>query len=187
MVDGIKWWETTLNNNQRSVVPICPQHNLRMLNDFTRKLGSDRQFTKNGDLSTRLTCPEDDKTFDMPRTYGLQKLYVMNKIDAQVFSKMTVINLDDIAIPVANSYDKKDDSPYWIKTRVTKSKSGTRLILWAGIRDNKTKTQLFIEPDIKRLSFDQNDDHPTKVFTKISVMFADGVKSEIVKKDSNPR
>jgi hypothetical protein len=109
----------------------------------------------------------------------------MNKIDAQSFSKMPVLNLDDSAVPVAKEDIKDKDNPFWVRSKVTESKAGTRLIIWAGNRDAKNKTQLFIEPEIKKLSFDQNDDHPLAVFAKVEATFADGVKMNIDQEKSN--
>jgi hypothetical protein len=92
---------------------------------------------------------------------------------------MPLLNIGDEAIPVAK--DVLKDTDYWVEARVTKSKSGTRLIVWAGSKKEKNKAQLFIEPEIKRLSFDQNDTHPLEVFTKVEALFADGVSASLEK------
>jgi hypothetical protein len=128
-----------------------------------------------------MKCAEGPHFIDIPRKYDEEKQYVLDRIDALVFKKMTVLNLDDEAIPVAKEELKDEGSSYWVKAKVTESKSGTRLIIWAGDRSTKNKTQLFVEPELKRLGFDHNDDHPTEVFAKVDVTFADGVQSSIKK------
>lgn len=185
IVDGIKWWDTT-SSNIRLVVPLCIQHNLRLqpvlLQERVYSGGRDRYINKSSDISRQLRCEEDSgHLIDLSRQYKTQKQYVKDKIDAQVFSKLPALNLDDSMIPVAKEDIKNKDNPYWIRSKVTESKSGTRLIIWAGNRQAKNKTQLFIEPEIKKLSFDQNDDHPLEVFSKVEVTFADNVKSSIEK------
>ncbi len=49
-------------------------------------------------------------------------------------------------------------------------------------KGEKKKTQIFVEPDIKRLAFDQKDLHPTDVFTKLEATFSDGTKASQKKK-----
>jgi hypothetical protein len=162
-IDGIKWWEPEAPTNKRVVVPICPQHNLRL--------------TVVSALSPALVCPENDHTFTLPRPYIRESNYVLNRIDSQAFARMPVLNLDDEAIPVAK--EELQDTDYWVKAKVTKSKSGVRLIVWAGDKSKKNKAQLFVEPSLKRMTFDQNDVHPLEVFTRVEATFVDGAKTII--------
>jgi hypothetical protein len=162
-IDGIKWWETKGANGSRIVIPVCPQHHMRL--------------TVLSTLGPAVSCPEGDHVFTLPRAYIRETHYVVNKIDSQAFAKMPVLNLDDEAIPVAK--EELKDSKYWVLAKVTESKSGTRLIIWAGDKSRKNKAQLFIEPGLKRMSFDQNDDHPLEVFTKVEAVFAEGAKTKM--------
>jgi hypothetical protein len=135
--------------------------------------------TKVSSSATKLECAEGPHVFEIPREISEEQRYVIDRIDAAAFKVMPVLNMDDEAIPVAREQLK--DSGYWILSKVTKSKAGTRLIIWAGDRSKKNKTQLFIEPAIKKLSFDQNDTHPQDVFAKVEVIFDDGDKSSMTK------
>lgn len=164
--------------------PICPEHHIRLtpvITTYTLRNGIGGYTTHNHseNKSEKLRCEEDGKLFKLPRTYGDEKAYVINKKDAQVFAKMPTISLDDEIIPVAK--EELKDTDYWVLAKVTESKSGTRLIIWAGSKKDKNKTQLFIEPELKRMSFDQNDDHPTEVFTKVEATFVNGIKTQIEK------
>jgi len=38
-------------------------------------------------------------------------------------------------------------------------------------KNAKSKTQLFIEPEKEKMSFDQNNDHPREVFSKVTAIF----------------
>lgn len=180
-IDGIKWWITKSTTGTRLPVPLCPQHNMRLKPKI--KSEYDSRYRKTLALrlseSDELICKDDSKVFKIPRKFDEEKEYVIDKVDAKVFSGMKVINLDDEVTPVAKEQLKGTD--YWVKAKVTESKSGTRLIVWAGNKSKKNKTQLFVEPELKRLSFDQNDDHPTQVFSKVEAVFADKIKAKIEK------
>jgi hypothetical protein len=181
-VDGVKWWET-MAGTIRTPVPVCPEHHLRLnpvlLYYSAYSAGRTVAMAHSGNKSTQLKCEDDGRIFDLPRTFGEEKQYVLAKIDAQIFAKMPTISLDDELIPVAKKELK--DTDYWILAKVTKSKSGTRLIVWAGSKKDKNKAQLFVEPELQRMSFDQNDDHPTEVFAKVEATFKDGAKTTIEK------
>lgn len=180
-VDGIKWWVFPGTNGIRNFQAICPEHNLRLRPVIRSEYSSTyrRSVSLSESRANELECLEGNHRLKLPREYGKQEKYVGDKIDAQFFEKMTFINLDDAAIPVAKEQLK--DSDYWVRAKVTDSKSGTRLIVWAGSKAKKNKTQLFVEPSLKRLSFDQNDDHPTEVFTKVEATFVDNEQTVIKK------
>ncbi len=178
-IDGIKWLPTKSTTGSRMVVGLCPKHDLRLtpVPDKIYKRGS---YVKGHSWDARkMQCAEGPHFFDILRKYDEEQKYVLDRIDALSFGKMSVLNLDDEAIPVAEEELKDKDSPYWVKSKVTESKSGVRLIIWAGDRAKKNKTQLFVEPGLKRLGFDHNDDHPTEVFAKVDVTFADDNHSSI--------
>jgi len=172
VIDGVKWVDAypgqTYKVRLTHLQPLCLKHSFRL----TPHGGSS--------LSTTLKCSDEGgHNIKLPRAYIDEKEHALNKIDALTFAKIPVINLDDQAIPVAKETLK--DTDYWVEAKVTESKSGTRLIVWAGSKKDKNKTQLFVEPGIKRMSFDQNDDHPNEVFTKVEATFKDDIKSGIKK------
>jgi hypothetical protein len=45
-------------------------------------------------------------------------------------------------------------------------------------------TQIFVEPEIRRLAFDQKDLHPNDVFTKVEATFIDGTTAKTDKEES---
>jgi hypothetical protein len=177
-IDEIKWW-IVFTDGTRVPVPLCPAHNLRLTPKPEQHYSN--SFRKNIDYptatATKLECAEGRHILVIPRTLGEEQTYVINRIDAKVFEKMPVMNFDDEITPVAK--EKLNETAYWVKSKVTTSKAGVRLIIWAGDKSKQKKTQLFIEPELKRLSFDQNDDHPTDVFAKVEVTFANNIKAAI--------
>ena len=180
VVDGIKW-RIDYEYNPPAVVPFCPQHNLRLIPVpvHTSKRISPRDFGIEAQSirlpeseSQRLECQEDGKVFPMPRKFGAERAYVLDKVDAEEVARLKTVNLDDQLITIAK--EELKDTDYWVRAKVTESKAGTRLIVWAGSRSKKNKTQLFVEPELKRMGFDQNDDNPTEVFAKVEAIFKNG-------------
>lgn len=167
IIDGIKWW---IYGSPRSIQPVCSKHNLRLY-PFPSKFPASAKF---------LLCEDCPKMYELPRTYAREKTYVLDKWDAQNFKKMKFINLDDEALPLAEGKAKNDK--YFVTAKLTKSKVGERLIVYAGEKGKKSKkerTQVFVEPNIKRLAFDQTDMHPSDVFLKLEATFDDGTKHAI--------
>lgn len=173
-VDSIKWW-ITIQNGMRIVQPICPKHHLKL---HPQKGDYDRYTSE----AHYLKCEECEKLYVLNRPYDKEKQYIMDKADAKIFKGIRFINVDDEAIPLAEDKKSSKDNKYFVTTLLTESKSGKRLIVYAGEKGKKTKTQIFIEPDIKRLAFDQKDLHPTDVFTKVEATFEDGSVHTLRKK-----
>jgi hypothetical protein len=97
---------------------------------------------------------------------------------------MKFINLDDEAIPLAEYKINSKTEKYFITALLTDSKVGHRLVVYAGEKGKKEKTQIFVEPEIKRLAFDQNNLHPKEIFVALEAIFDDGSSASIYKKKS---
>jgi len=151
--------------------PLCPKHHLRI-------------YTIDGtEASHTLYCEKCKNPYTLPRFFWKEKRYVKDSIDAKIFKGMKIINLDDEAIPLSEDKVSSKDKKYFAKALLTKSKIGLRLVVYAGEQGKeKEKTQIFVEPDIKRLAFDQNNLHPSKVFTKLEATFEDDTKHLITKR-----
>ena len=174
IIDKIKWVI-----HKRTPEPLCPIHNLRLrpVEDGSSGL---QYFPYN--KSKMLQCEDCQNPYVLPRSYGVELSYVIDKVDSKIFKGMKFINLDDEAIPIAKTKKSSQDNKFFVTAQLMKSKVGLRLIIYAGEKGGKEKTQIFVEPDIKRLSFDQNNLHPKDVFSKIEATFIDGTKYVIKKK-----
>jgi hypothetical protein len=90
------------------------------------------------------------------------------------YREAEIINLDGELFRITR--DKLKDTDYWIDAKLSKNKKGEiQLMVLAGSKKEKDKTQLFIEPSKEKLSFDQNNDHPVKVFSKVVCTFKNSV------------
>jgi len=174
-IDNILWWVYTTAQNNRIPQPLCPIHHLR--------LEPIRQpYQDYADESNLLKCEDCESPYKIPRNFAKEKIYVIDKVDAKIFKGMKLINLDDESIPLAEKKVSSEDNKYFVNALLTKSKVGLRVVIYAGEKGKKEKTQIFVEPEIKRLSFDQKDLHPSDVFTKVEAIFKDKTKTSINKK-----
>ena len=174
-VNKINWWVYTDKLGIRRVQPLCPIHALRLYPSKYSYMHFDSQ-------AILLKCEDCPKLHNIPRSYEQEERYVLDRIDAKIFKGMKVLNLDDEAIPVAKDDTVPKNSKYFITSQLMQSKTGLRLVVYAGERGKKEKAQIFIEPNIKRLAFDQKDLHPSEIFTSLEATFADGTKTSIKKK-----
>lgn len=173
-VDKILWWIYTDIRGRRHAQPLCPRHHLRMK-------PVESPLVYNIDDSKDLKCEDCEKSYAIPRSFGNERAYVLDRVDANVFKGMKVLNLDDESIPLVEEKLLSEDKKFFVTGLLTKSKVGLRLVIYAGKRGQKEKSQIFVEPEIKRLAFDQNDLHPTDVFTKIEATFDDDTKITMTK------
>jgi len=181
-IDGIKWWMTTLGSGTRYPVALCPDHDLRMEAVPPRlRSRSGGYYNGNADDGMNLSCAEGPHTFPLPRKFSAERQYVINRIDAKVFKNAKVLNLDDEAIPIAKAKKASKDDKYFITAQLMESKRGLQAVIYAGEKGNPKKTQIFINPASKSMSFDHKDLHPSDIFLKIESTFDDGSKSSIEK------
>lgn len=181
-IDGIKWWITKSKTGDRLAVPLCPDHDLRMT---TLAEGQVRNSYNTGwrkRLSVealKLECAEGPHFFEIPREYTKEQQYVYNRIDAKIFKSMQIVDLDGELTPIAKEKLKSPDEKRFVTAQLMESKRGLQLVIYAGEKGSKKKTQIFIEPKIKRLAFDQKDLDPSDIFTELKATFRDGTKHTI--------
>ncbi|MFI5240862.1 MAG: hypothetical protein ACHQUA_00315 [Microgenomates group bacterium] len=169
-IDGIKW---AIGQHPPKAIPLCPKDFI-VLDPYPPIYHGEFR-------DTDFKCEECQKIYHIPRTCIKELEFVLRKLNSSVYKKMKFINLDDEAIPIAESKIPKN-SKYFVTSVLTKSKVGLRLVVYAGKNGKAEKTQIFVEPEIRRLAFDQTNLHPTNVFTKVEATFADGTKTSIEKK-----
>jgi hypothetical protein len=166
--DGVLWTGNITPN------PYCPKHRLEM-DPYTYDEHEPYKFD-------HLRCEECSKDYVIPRDIDEEQKYIARKLKARTMRNFRILNLDDEAIPLAEEKVSSKNGKYFVTALLTKSKIGHRLVVYAGVKGNKKKTQIFVEPEIKRLAFDQKDLHPTEVFVKLEGTFDDGSSSFIFKK-----
>jgi len=168
ILGGVKWYISP----NREIQPLCPKHHLRL------------SLAYNSLYHCELKCADCTDIYRFPRKFDEQKQYILDKLDSKLFKNLKFINLDDEVLPIAEvKLGSKDKSDYFVTGLLVKSKVGLRLIVYAGKKGSSDKSQIFVEPEIRRLAFDQNNLHPSDVFTKVEATFNDGTKQIIVGPD----
>lgn len=75
---------------------------------------------------------------------------------------------------------KPKDDRYSIQVEIDDTPNGKKMVIYAADRHDVTnKTQVFIDPQTDKISFDSNDLHPNMIFSKITAYFKDGKKAEL--------
>lgn len=106
---------------------------------------------------------------------------VLRVVDSYRYSDAEVINIDGERIPVQRQVVR--DGDYWVRTSIARNnKDEVQLMVLAGSKKDKNKTQLFLHPENERFAFDQNDSHPREVFASIIATFKNS-KVEMATKD----
>ena len=134
-IDGVFW--------DSYGTPYCPKHRLEM----DAYLYEDDFYKEE---YKHLRCEECAKDYDIPRDIKDERTYIVRKLESRELMNIKVLNLDDEAIPIAEDKAVSKDSKYFVKAILTESKVGQRLVVYAGERGKKEKTQIFVEPSIKR-------------------------------------
>lgn len=162
-IDGLLW-----RKERGEFVPICPKHYLRI------------QLIVNNYSNCHFQCAEDKETFRIERSFNDETEYIQNKIDAKDLQKLKYVNIDGEYTPIAEDKVSSEDGKYFVRAILTDSKVGLRLVVYAGEK-GKEKSQIFVEPEIKRLAFDQTNTHPCEVFLSLEAIFDDGSSASMKK------
>jgi hypothetical protein len=183
-IDGVKWFISDRVNIQKKTVktvkPICPKHSMELTSSDTNVAAR-----INGQ-STLIRCDglflhcEEGHVIEIPRILSQETSYVLKRVEAIDFRKMQTINLDDEAVKISESKLSDQDNKYFIASQLMQSKRGLQLVVYAGKKGDKHKTEIIVEPDVKRLAFDTTDLHPNEVFAALTATFKDGSTQSII-------
>jgi hypothetical protein len=178
-LDGILWEVSGYSNH---IIPLCPKHRIEL--EEVDPFGHIASSTYRGSCRV-LSCQACEETYTIPRQFNREVRYVSETVEAKKRKQIKALNLDEEAVPLAS--DKASNDDYFVKALLTKSNTGLRLVVYAGEKGQADKTQIFVEPEIKRLSFDQNNLNPSEVFLKFEAEFADGIKHTVERKNTEKK
>ncbi|HYF96771.1 MAG TPA: hypothetical protein VD947_01895 [Patescibacteria group bacterium] len=166
-----KYWV----KNGRTVELLCPK-------DKTPMREVKDPFRIVLDQYSEVMCPDCgfEYKFDLP--FNTAKQDVARLLDAKKYQKMEIIDIDGIGTPVLKKKVSTKDDTFFASIQINESKRGPQLVIYAGRKGLKTKSQLFITPETKKMSFDHKDVKPTDIFTKVTAEFDDGSVNEIKRK-----
>ncbi len=166
--DGVFWSIEGITNHGPIVKARCP---------------NDRcELNMNSEYRTTLTCPKCDFQITLNKPYHEKKEDVAKIIHSDYWKDADVVNIDGEMTKVGK--EVVEDSDYWVRAYISKNIKGVKqLMVLVGSKKETDKTQLFIDIDNEKLSFDQKDKHPKEIFTKVVATFKD-TEAKIEKKKS---
>jgi DNA-directed RNA polymerase subunit RPC12/RpoP len=128
-----------------------------------------------------LTCPRCGFRIELNKSFYEKREDALKIMQSDYFKDAEVVNIDGEMIKVGKEVVK--DSDYWVKAYISKSIKGVKqLMVLIGSKKDKDKTQLFLDIDNEKLSFDQKDKHPKEILAKVIAEFKES-KSEIELKE----
>ena len=134
----------------------------------------------------KLKCPEGPHIIVLDRTPGEIREYIRRKIESKKYQEAKYFDIDGYLVPASKEAKVKTESgDYFVTTQVMNSeKKGEQIVIYAGKKGAKYKSQIFIDPKHGKITFDQNDINPKDVFVKIEATFRDGSKASIKAADN---
>ncbi len=163
------------NFEDTKAVPVCPNpacHCYLVKSTESYSIGEYKYKCINCNFKITLDKSIEEKTIDFLKIKESFK-----------FKNAEIINIDGELIKIKNEHKTDDD--YWVDVKISKNKKNeVQLMILAGSKKNKDKTQLFLEPKNEKLTFDQNNDHPLQVFTKVVAKFKNS--SSEIKENKKP-
>lgn len=174
-IDNIYWMIDEYDN---TAIPVCPKDYIKLTS-----VGVDDFFADK--MSYGLKCEECGTVYNFNRTIYDEKEYVVEKLRALERKKYEIIDIDGIQTPVTKKVKINSSNKFFCTAQIRSSKRGPQVVIYAGEKGSKKKSQIFISGEERRLSFDQNDMNPTEVFSKITAEFYDGTKHTIEKGQVN--
>ena len=168
--EGLHWdIDYDINGNPYSQIPLCPKQkcNCRLKKSKeTYSIGEYKYNCVRCDFKITLNKSIEDKASDL-----------IDIIESQKYKDAEIINLDGELVRVLREEQK--DLDYWVDVKISKNrKDEVQLMVLAGSKKEKNKTQLFLDPQNEKVSFDQNNNHPKEIFSKVVATFKDS-KTEI--------
>lgn len=172
--EGLHWdIDYDTNGNPYSQTPLCPKQKCNC------RLKKSKEAYERGEY--KYCCTRCDFKVTLNRSIEEKADDLVGIVESQKYRDAEIINIDGELIKVQR--EEVADCDYWADVKISKNKKDEiQLMVLAGSKKNKDKTQLFIDPKNEKVSFDQNNDHPVEIFSKITATFKKS-NSKIVSND----
>lgn len=169
-VPEVKWTTGSLK-------AICREHSFELDEGRHGQWGWEDDFQG---YAHKLRCVEGPHYIDLPSRISEIRDYIRKKLDSTLYTEAKLVDLDGLLVPVSKK-EKVDvgNSEYFVTSQVRSGKRGDQVVIYAGKKGSKSKVQVFVDPEHKRMSFDQNDLNPADVFAKLEATFRGGTKHTI--------
>ena len=178
MTDKLHLWSNLLWVNKAfGPIAYCPEHRieLEVATSWGHKTQSIASGYNNG--VHNFVCPIDEKTYPIfMNDIALMQRRFLSTLESLSLKDAEIVSIDGYQIPIAKSLPSEKDGEYWVEARINDTKKGKQLVVYAGKRGEKDKSQIFIDTENDKISFDQNNIHPSDVFVRLTGDFKSGKK-----------
>ncbi|NCO10814.1 hypothetical protein GW930_02835 [Candidatus Saccharibacteria bacterium] len=159
--------------------PICREHGFEL--DGVAWDGREWGAPSFGEgYASNLLCLEGPHIIKLPSRLDEIQAYISKKIRSKAFSDAKLIDLDGLLVPVSKKEKiSAGGTDYFVTSQVKNGKRGDQVVVYAGKKGSKDRAQISIDPEHKKMSFDQNDLNPADVFVKLEATFRDGTRHTI--------
>lgn len=164
-------------------VAYCIEHKHRL--DIKDKYGQElAQDTAVSTPHQYLLCPVDNALFKLNGdNFWTMRRRFTAILESNQLKGATYRDLDNIYTPVLKIEPKPKDKRYSIQVEIDDTPQGKKLVIYAMDRENPSeKTQVFIDPQNDKITFDSNDLHPNMIFSRVVAYFKDGKSVSLDKK-----
>lgn len=149
-------------------VPLCPKQKCNCALTKSKEgyvRGEYKYVCVKCDFKITLNKSIEDKSDDLVKI-----------LDSNKYRDAEIINIDGELIRIQKEEIREDG--YWISVSLSRNKKDDlQLMVLAGDRTGKHKTQLFADVSRERLAFDQNNAHPKEIFSKVEATFKNSKSS----------
>lgn len=158
----------------------CPKHKGVVMDILDNRGRPGNQDSMNYILSnTTFVCPMDDEVFRLDNDYFTLRRRVIAITRSDEYKNARIIDIDNIYTPILKVSPRPKDDRYSIQVEIDETPNGKKLVIYAADRKNiNEKTQIFIDPQFDKISFDgRGDIHPNMIFSKVEAYFKEGKKA----------
>lgn len=172
--EGLHWdIDYDINGVPYSQIPLCPKQKCNC------KLKKSKESYSLGEY--KYACSRCDFKITLSKSIEEKASDLIDIVESLKYQDAEIINIDGELVRVQR--DQVTDFEYWVDVKISKNKKDeVQLMVLAGSKNDKNKTQLFIDPKSEKLSFDQNNHHPIEIFSKVTAIFKNS-KSKIYNDD----
>jgi hypothetical protein len=167
--EGLHWDVNYDINGIPDTLALCPKQKCNC------RLKKSKESYSRGEY--KYSCVRCDFKITLNKSIEEKGEDLLAILESHKYKDAEIINIDGELVRIQR--EEKEDNNYWIDAKLSKNKKGeVQVMVLAGSRKNKDKTQLFLDLKNERLAFDQNNNHPAEIFTKVVATFKKS-KSEI--------
>jgi len=128
----------------------------------------------------KVRCLEGPHEIHLDRIPSEIRKHISRKINSKTYQEAKIFDIDGYLVPASKEVQSKDaTSDYFVIAQVKSNKKGEQVVIYAGKKGEKNKSQIFIDPKNAKMTFDQNDVNPSDIFVKFEATFRNGSKTTI--------